>query len=219
MNNILEFLGSLFSLFGKKEIVKVEPIVKPKVEEKVVEKVAEPKTSIEELIEKLKDKEKEKPKEPKEELMDFELFNKVSKFTLLKEGFISDDPQDTGGLTIFGISSKWYPKEVAEMKRLIDEGKIEEAKKIAIKIYYDEYWMKAKCYELPLPMACVVFDTSINSGVSKARELLGECSGDWKYYLLLRIVFNTKCATEEEHLRGWTKRIASLYEFVYKNIT
>ena len=104
MNNILEFLGSLFSLFNKKE-VKVEPIVNPKVEEKVVEKVAEPKTSIEELIEKLKDKEKEKPKKP-EKLMDFELFNKVSKFTLLKEGFISNDPQDTGGLTIFGISSK-----------------------------------------------------------------------------------------------------------------
>ena len=216
MNNILEFLGSLFSLFNKKE-VKVKPEVNPKVEEKVVEKVVKPKTSIEELIEKLKDK--EEPKKPKEELMDFELFNKVSEFTLFKEGLISDDPEDTGGLTIFGISSKWYPKEVAEMKRLIDEGKTEEAKRIAIKIYYDEYWIKAKCYELPLPMACVVFDTSINSGVSKARELLGECSGDWKYYLLLRIVFNTKCKTEEAHLRGWTKRIASLYEFVYKNIT
>jgi len=155
--------------------------------------------------------EKEDPKEP---LMDFELFEKASKFTLLKEGFISNDPQDTGGLTIFGISSKWYPTEVAEMKRLINEGKTEEAKKIAIKIYYDEYWMKAKCYELPLPMALVVFDTAINSGVSKAKELLRECSGDWKYYLLLRIVFNTHCKSEKAHLRGWTHRIAKLYEYL-----
>ena len=141
-------------------------------------------------------------------------FEKASKFTLFKEGFISNDPQDTGGLTIFGISSKWYPKEVAEMKRLIGEGKIEEAQKIAIKIYHDEYWIKAKCYELPLTMALVVFDTAINSGVSKAKEILRECSGDWKYYLLLRIVFNTKCESEKAHLRGWTKRIASLYEYV-----
>ena len=141
-------------------------------------------------------------------------FERARKFTLLREGFISNDPEDTGKETIFGVSSKWYPVEVAEMKRLINEGKIEEAKKIAIKIYYENYWMKAKCYELPLPMALVVFDTAINSGVSKAKEILRECSGDWKYYLLIRIVFNTKCESEKAHLRGWTKRIASLYEYV-----
>ena len=141
-------------------------------------------------------------------------FERASKFTLLREGFISNDPEDTGKETIFGISSRFYPKVVQEMKKLINEGKTEEAKKIAIDIYYENYWVKADCDNLPLPMALVVFDTAINSGVSKAKEILRECSGDWRYYLLLRIVFNTKCASEATHLRGWTKRIASLYEYV-----
>jgi len=76
-------------------------------------------------------------------------FDKAIKFTLLREGFISNDPNDMGGFTIFGISSRWYPKEVKELKRLIDEGKVEEAKKYAIEFYYKNYWLKAGCNKMP----------------------------------------------------------------------
>ena len=145
-------------------------------------------------------------------------FNKAVRFTLLVEGFISDDPQDTGKLTIFGISSKWWPEEVKQLKILIDEGKIEEAKERAINFFYREYWIKADCHTMDLPFAMVVFDTAVNSGVSKAKEILKECKDDWKLYLLLRIVFNTYCKSEKTHLRGWTHRIAKLYEFLIEKV-
>jgi len=61
-----------------------------------------------------------------------------------------------------------------------------------------------------------MFDTAVNSGVSRAKTFLKECSGDWKYYLLIRIVFCSKCKTEKFHLRGWTKRIAKLYDLINK---
>ena len=141
-------------------------------------------------------------------------FSKAVKFTLLREGFISDDPQDTGKLTIFGVSSKWWPEEVKQLKKLIDEGKIAEAKERATNFFYREYWIKADCHTMDLTFAMVVFDTAVNSGVSKAKEILKECRDDWKLYLLLRIVFNTHCKSEKAHLRGWTHRIAKLYEYL-----
>lgn len=140
-------------------------------------------------------------------------FQKAVKFTLLREGFISNDPQDTGKLTIFGISSKWYPAEVEHLKKLINEGKIEEAKEYATDFFYKEFWIKSGCMVLKFPMCLAVFDTAVNCGRSKAKEFLEECKGDWKLYLLLRIVFNTYCKSEKTHLRGWTRRIAKLYEF------
>ena len=145
-------------------------------------------------------------------------FNKAVKFTLLREGFISNDPQETGKLTIFGISSKWWPEEVKQLKILIDKGKIAEAKERAINFFYREYWIKADCHTMDLPFAMVVFDTAVNSGVSKAKEILKECKDDWKLYLLLRIVFNTYCKSEKTHLRGWTHRIAKLYEFLIEKV-
>lgn len=145
-------------------------------------------------------------------------FKKAVKFTLLREGFISNDPQDTGKLTIFGISSKWYPAEVAHLKKLINKGKIKEAKQYAIGFYYGEFWIKSGCMILAFPMCLAVFDTAVNSGRSKAKEIFFECKGDWKLYLLLRIVFNTHCKTEKTHLRGWTHRIAKLYEFIIKEV-
>jgi len=141
-------------------------------------------------------------------------FNKAVKFTLLREGFISNDPKDRGKYTIFGISSRWWPEEVKQLKKLIDERKVAEAKERAINFFYREYWIKANCHTMDLPFAMVVFDTAVNSGRSKAKEILNECKDDWKLYLLLRIVFNTHCKSEKTHLRGWTHRIAKLYEYL-----
>jgi len=54
-------------------------------------------------------------------------------FTLRWEGFVSDDPNDEGGMTIFGISKRSHPKAVMGMHQLILEGKKEEAFQIAKK--------------------------------------------------------------------------------------
>ena len=146
-------------------------------------------------------------------------FDKAVKFTLLREGFISNDPQDTGKLTIFGISSKWYPAEVAHLKKLINKGKIKEAKQYAIDFYYKEFWLKSGCDELPLPFNIIVFDTAINCGRSRARKCLN-VYGDWKDYLFKRTEFyaSLKSINAKKNLRGWINRVVLLYKFVKKEM-
>ena len=89
-------------------------------------------------------------------------FKEALQFVLKWEGFISNDPNDPGGLTIWGISYRSYPKEVLEIERLINEVKKDEAFKIAEKIYYENYWLKAGCDKLSSPMDLVLFDTAVN---------------------------------------------------------
>ena len=128
MNNIIEFLKvlleSLFSLLDKKE--PIEPKVEPKVEEK----------------------EKEEPKESSK------TFEDALKFVLKWEGGYSNDPNDPGGETKFGISKRSYPN--LDIKNLT----LKQAKEI----YFQNYWLKAGCDKLTSPLDIIVFDTAVNMG-------------------------------------------------------
>ena len=216
MDNLWTFLKtlleSLFSSFDKKEIVKPaeEPIVKPE------PKIEEPEKPIDKLIEELKEKikEKEEPKEEPEEPKEIEVtFEDALKFVLKWEGFISNDPQDPGGLTIWGISYRSHKEAVLEMERLIDEAKKEEAFEIAEKIYYENYWLKAGCDKLTSPLDIIMFDTAVNLGVSRAKEFL-TTSSNWEDYLFKRIDFYTKCEKANLYLKGWVNRVVALYKEV-----
>jgi len=140
-------------------------------------------------------------------------FKEALQFVLKWEGFISNDPNDPGGLTIWGISYRSYPKEVLEIERLINEVKKDEAFKIAEKIYYENYWLKAGCDKLSSPMDLVLFDTAVNMGRSRAKEFY-DASTDWQDFLFRRIAFYTKCKNANLYLRGWTNRVIALYHFV-----
>lgn len=146
-----------------------------------------------------------------------ENFQRAIDFTLKAEGVISNDPKDTGGLTVFGISSRWYPDLVKKLIALIDEGRANEAIEIAIDFYRINYWQKSGCDVLTRDccpnLALVLFDTAVNCGVSRAKSFMSD-DGNWICYLMKRVVYNTTCETEETHLRGWTKRIARLYKYV-----
>ena len=138
-------------------------------------------------------------------------FERAIKFVLKWEGFISDDPNDPGGLTIWGISYKSYPKQVMEMKILIGRENKEEAFKIAKEIYYQNYWLKSGCDKLTPPLDLIVFDTSVNMGVSRAGEFL-KVSVDWRDYLLLRLYTYSKFKQASLYFRRWANRTLDLYE-------
>ena len=140
-------------------------------------------------------------------------FKEVLAFTLRWEGFISNDPQDPGGLTIWGISYRSHKEAVLEMEKLIDEQKKDEAFRIAEKIYYEVYWLKSKCDKLPDPMGIIVFDTAVNMGRSRAKEFYDR-STDWQDYLFNRIAYYTKCKNANVYLKGWINRVIALYHFV-----
>jgi len=144
-------------------------------------------------------------------------FEKALEFIAPIEGFISTDPDDTGGLTIFGISSKSHKKAVLRMKELIDNGKKEKAYGIAKQIYYEVYWIEPGCYTYPFPFNIIIFDTTVNCGKGVAVGLINVYE-DWRDYLLLRMEYYTKCETASKHMWGWARRLAALYNFVKKEV-
>lgn len=83
-----------------------------------------------------------------------------------------NDPDDPGGATKFGIDQRSHPNE--DIRNLTRER--------AYEIYFQEYWEKANCGELPQNVGEVVMNISVNAGHGR--------SGKWLQQIL------------NEHLRG-----------------
>jgi len=149
-------------------------------------------------------------------MMENKDFKKALDFVLKWEGFISNDPKDPGGLTIWGISYRSYPKEVIEIEELINKQKKDEAFAIAEKIYYENFWLKAECDKKTFPVNIMVFDTAVNMGRSRAKEFY-DASSDWQDFLFKRIAFYTKCKNANIYLKGWTNRVIALYHYIKEN--
>jgi len=137
-------------------------------------------------------------------------------FVLRWEGFISDDSHDKGSLTIYGISKRSHPKAVMGMYQLILEGKKEKALEIAKKIYYENYWIGSGCDDYGYPKNIILFDTSVNMGKTRAKELME--SGDWRDILLNRLYTYSKFEQAKLYFRGWSNRVLDLYMYIKKEM-
>jgi len=85
------------------------------------------------------------------------------KFVLNNEGGYSNNNNDNGGETKYGISKRMYP-DLDISSLTINE---------AIKIYYRDFWSTNRYYEIDdEKIAAKVFDLSINIGVKEAIILL-----------------------------------------------
>lgn len=93
------------------------------------------------------------------------MFDKAVSRILRWEGGYSNDPHDKGGETNFGISSAAYPD--LDIKNLTEAQVCE--------IYRRDYWLKNNCYKMPYPVALIVFDSSVNQGVTTAARMLQKC--------------------------------------------
>lgn len=100
-------------------------------------------------------------------------FKNIIQFTLNYEKYWSDDPQDTGGLTIWGFASKFHPVEVAAMKDMSPE----DAKKRAIELYYNLYWCVGGCNKLPDVSAQSHFESCVNPGLGAAIKFIQHAVG------------------------------------------
>ena len=130
-------------------------------------------------------------------------FEQALHFVLKWEGGYSNDPNDPGGETNFGICKKWYPfEDIKNMTRAR-----------AAKIYYENYWLKAGCDELPFPWDIIIFDTSVNMGRARANTFY-EKSVDWRDFLLIRIQFYASLKTAKYFIRGWVNRTIDLYKLI-----
>jgi len=87
-----------------------------------------------------------------------EAFLKAMSFVEQSEGGTNFDPLDRGGFTKFGISAKTYPD--LDIKNLT----LYEARWL----YYDDFWLRNRCGEFREEVSTVLFDSSVNCGVSSA---------------------------------------------------
>ncbi|GAH59133.1 unnamed protein product, partial [marine sediment metagenome] len=79
--------------------------------------------------------------------------------------------------------------------------------------YYQNYWLKCGCDELPYPFNIVVFDTAVNMGRRRATEFLNAYS-DWRDYLLKRLYTYSKFKQAKLYFRGWANRTLDLYKMI-----
>lgn len=78
------------------------------------------------------------------------------------EGGYSNDPDDPGGETKFGISKRAYPTvDIAAL-----------TKEQAETIYRRDYWDRCRCGEFPLQVGFALFDAAVNQGARQAVVLL-----------------------------------------------
>lgn len=92
------------------------------------------------------------------------------------EGVWSDDANDPGGATKYGITWKTLAVAIAAgvvPDCLIEDLTIENAKKI----YHHFYWAPVRADELPAPLDLYAFDAAVNQGPAVAIKLLQKTVG------------------------------------------
>ena len=134
-------------------------------------------------------------------------FDRAVRFVFDHEGGYNNHPSDPGGETNYGISKRAYPNE--------DIPNMTEAR--AREIYYTDYWQEAGCELFPWPMSLVLFDTAVNTGVSRATRLLAESGVEWVDMLFNRLSFYSGLK-KPEFMRGWTNRVVDLYWYAKKEV-
>lgn len=133
-----------------------------------------------------------------------ENFDLAFKTTVGLEGGYTNDPDDPGGETKFGIAKKYHPN--VDIKNLT----LEQAKEI----YRKEYWNKINGDTLPAPMDIIGFDRSVLFGTPDVRQWLKEAdeAEDLLFFSIQHIVdhWNPKYA------KGWLNRILYLWKHFCK---
>ena len=149
-------------------------------------------------------------------------FDQAFEIVVGHEGGYSNNPNDPGGETKFGISKRSYPNlNIAQLT--LDQAKA---------IYAADFWKRAGCDLCDPGLALVLFDAAVNNGVGQAVRWLQAAVGasadgaigpatraaianaDPQEALVAmhaaRIHFMAGLSTWSTFGRGWSKRLAHL---------
>jgi len=103
-------------------------------------------------------------------------FDDVIGALLKREGGYVDHPHDHGGATNFGITQGVFTEWLARQGRPWRSVK-NMSEDDASRIYFMQYWLPAKCTDLPPGIRSIHFDSAVNHGVARAARLLQEAAG------------------------------------------
>jgi hypothetical protein len=124
---------------------------------------------------------------------------------------IAQEPK--GGIAKFGINSIANPD--VDVKNLTRDG--------AVKLKTERYWNAIKADELPESIRFIAYDTAVNHGVEKAKELIEKANGNPKVLIDLRYKEYLRLAKADPkeygpHLQGWKDRLAKLSGQITTNV-
>lgn len=135
---------------------------------------------------------------------------------LKHEGGYTNDPQDRGGPTNWGITIEdarmyWKPNATASDVRAMPL-------EIAKGIYRTKYWDRMKCDQLPSGVDYCTFDYGVNSGVNRALRILGLYQNKEPAALIEamcdeRLAFLQSLHTWPTFGKGWARRVADVRQF------
>jgi lysozyme family protein len=129
-------------------------------------------------------------------------FDRAFQIVVGVEGGYSNDPQDPGGETKYGISRRAYPK--LDIKALTLEH--------ARVIYEQDYWNAAGCDRISNPvLAILVFDCAVNQGLSRAVQI-ENIARDPISYQAERALHYASLPTFQRFGRGWMRRLFSVLQ-------
>lgn len=159
------------------------------------------------------------------------IFCKLIEYILLSEGDYSNDPDDPGGPTKYGIALN-YNKEILATMGIKDVKGLTYPQ--AKQIYYVKYWLACGAnYIHDESLAYMHFDTAVNCGVGTANIFLGRLSKNPKNYeangknevlwlklyieyLSFRMSYYTTIKGGLKFLRGWINRLVDVNKRCWK---
>jgi lysozyme family protein len=142
-----------------------------------------------------------------------ENFDKIMEFVFRWEGYKSDDPDDVGGRTVWGITERDYPDEFPAIWNMSKE----DAKARAKVIFRRDYWDKVDGDNLTSGLDALVFDTAVNMGRYFAYQLKPLNMNDAFMERMRRYTQIAAQGNNIKFLRGWTRRVIDLYYFIKDN--
>lgn len=140
-------------------------------------------------------------------------FDIAFKFVCKWEGGLSNDEDDPGGLTKYGISKAAFPN--IDIGNLTIDG--------AKEIYKKYYWDKCKCDFLPPKTAVVVFDFAVNGGPKKSIKILQQAITECGFPIEIdgligstTLKFANMC-NEDEILKNCISAREEYYDLIVRN--
>lgn len=130
------------------------------------------------------------------------------------EGGYTNDPEDPGGETQWGISKRSHPD--LDIRNLT----LAQAKSI----YRRDYWVPIGGDALSPALAFQVFDLAVNSGVDTAIRMLERADIDGPdaetilRLLSLRLDHMTRLVAWPTFSRGWSRRIATNLQYAAEDL-
>lgn len=139
-------------------------------------------------------------------------FDKIMEFVFRWEGWKSDDPDDAGHRTVWGITERDYPDDVPLMWDMSKQ----ESQDYAKNIFHRDYWNAVDGDNLASGLDALILDVAVNMGRYFANSLKTLSMND---AFMERIRRYTQIAAQGNNikfLRGWIRRTIDLYYFIKK---